>query len=734
MSKANSPRAQALAAVVLKLTQALRSGFPVEGEPWLAAGEDPNVAQRPLMDVLPRLVDPWYPLRPAEGRRRADPTPDDPPALGELLSLLKQLFDFYGWELLITGRLLRRQRWHWPEVPPLPRKLLAHLERVACDLASSGQGGVEVKPAAVAAPNAFLARLSDLAPLFEAGRGTHPNVWITVAAGDRESYPPPLYLFLRAQSSVWHRWESRPQPDLSDAEHGTRHPIILRRREAPAATPAPGQSPTRPPSCDETAHLYGSIADIEAFVAAAESAGALLDPTAACPPVCPLLAGATWNSAPLARWIGRVYATLNRHRPSLILQPPATQDGIELYVLDLDPWEASLLTIRLLQAQPVPAPVVRPPIPATAEDAEAPAPAKQEPGAGTDASAPEAEQANAASLPVLPSAADPAAHSGLPPASARCQFNVFTGDPLPDGRPTEYRQLACDLLGVDELDEPPLPTITVHNVDDPIQRNVGDLTDRQDQILAAKLGIGPREWDNLNEEQRIGRMRIADLLETRTAGYRPSTHLSRIVHELNNPPGDSRAKPGELEELPNPFDMARRPWLPILKKCLDKIPELAVDLTEEKLRHWLYQKYKVPPTQDLYAEQLVQLFERAAAAPPGPQSTAEKQPAERPPGPAAEVPPADLPTKTAVSAAKSGGGQEIPTVTSRGEPAGMSWQHAAERMERLRARRAVHQSAQAGRSIRLFVRDDQQSYPGDAHVAGLGETERQSRAEGAEKQ
>ncbi len=152
MSKANSPRAQALAAVVLKLTQALRSGFPVEGEPWLAAGEDPNVAQHPMMDVLPRLVDPWYPLRPAEGRRRADPTPDDPPALGELLGLLKQLFDFYGWELLITGRLLRRQRWHWPEVPPLPRKLLADLERVACGLASPGQGGVEVKPAAETGP------------------------------------------------------------------------------------------------------------------------------------------------------------------------------------------------------------------------------------------------------------------------------------------------------------------------------------------------------------------------------------------------------------------------------------------------------------------------------------------------------------------------------------------------------------------------------------------------------
>ncbi len=139
----------------------------------------------------------------------------------------------------------------------------------------------------------------------------------------------------------------------SNAEHGIRTPTLLLRRHRSIS--ALRSSTGRPPSCDETAHLFGAIADIEAFVAAAESAGALLDPTAECPPASLMLAGMPLNSAPLARWIGQVYATLTRHRPTLILRPPATPDGVELYVLDLDPWEASLLTIRLLSGESAPA-------------------------------------------------------------------------------------------------------------------------------------------------------------------------------------------------------------------------------------------------------------------------------------------------------------------------------------------------------------------------------------------
>jgi hypothetical protein len=219
----------------------------------------------------------------------------------------------------------------------------------------------------VAPPNLFLARLAEFVPVFDAGRAAHPNVWMTVAAGGRESYPHPLHLYMRAHASVWRRLEGRPQPDPSNPEHGSRPPILLRRRDESTPPAPPDRPPARPPRLDETAHLFGAIADIEAFAAAAESAGALLDPTAEYPPVSASLAGTALYSAPLARWIGRVYATLKQCRPALICRPAPTPDGIELYVLDLDPWEASLLTIRVLTGALADVPGVGAAKPAAAE-------------------------------------------------------------------------------------------------------------------------------------------------------------------------------------------------------------------------------------------------------------------------------------------------------------------------------------------------------------------------------
>jgi hypothetical protein len=60
---------------------------------------------------------------------------------------------------------------------------------------------------------------------------------------------------------------------------------------------------------------------------------------------------------------------------------------------------------------------------------------------------------------------------------------------------------------VDELDEPPLPQITVNNVDDSPRQNIGDLTDHDDQKLAVMAGISPTEWAELSEEQRVGQLR-----------------------------------------------------------------------------------------------------------------------------------------------------------------------------------------------------------------------------------
>ncbi len=130
---------------------------------------------------------------------------------------------------------------------------------------------------------------------------------------------------------------------------------------------------------------------------------------------------------------------------------------------------------------------------------------------------------------------------------------------------------------------------------------------------------------------------VEDFLGVMTAGYRPGAELGRIVSELNNPTSDAPAAPDELEEVPSPFDMARRPWLPILKNSISQIPELAAGLTEEKLRLWLYRQCNVPPTQDLHAAQLAPLLERALARPGPPATTAAKPQDERQQPAAAEL-------------------------------------------------------------------------------------------------
>jgi hypothetical protein len=263
--------------------------------------------------------------------------------------------------------------------------------------------------------------------LFDAGRAAHPNVWLLVAAGERGSFPAPLHLLLRAQESVWRRWEGRPRPDLRDPEFGTRRPVMMRRRETPAASPPPD----RPPRREETARLFGSVVDMEEFVAAAESAGAVLDPGAEFPPVSPSLAGTAPSSTPFARWISRVYATLKQHRPTQIQRTPPTPDGIELYVLDLDPWEASLLAIRLLTGQAAAAPGAGGAEPAAAEAAP---PAQSSPDTAgeradgptsddhIDPAKPQAQRLAAAALAAeaaaAPPPADVSAEARTPPPSA----------------------------------------------------------------------------------------------------------------------------------------------------------------------------------------------------------------------------------------------------------------------------------------------------------------------------
>jgi hypothetical protein len=129
--------------------------------------------------------------------------------------------------------------------------------------------------------------------------------------------------------------------------------------------------------------------------------------------------------------------------------------------------------------------------------------------------------------------------------------------------------------------------------------------------VASDLAVGA----SLDEQ---GNSTLDDLLTCKTADYRPSTELERIIFELSNPRVDSAGNPGDAIEIPNPTDEHRRAWLPIVKDSIGRIPELA-DLSPEKLRRWLWDNHKVPPTVDLGCEDLLLYLDRdrdGASAPP----------------------------------------------------------------------------------------------------------------------
>jgi hypothetical protein len=105
-----------------------------------------------------------------------------------------------------------------------------------------------------------------------------------------------------------------------------------------------------------------------------------------------------------------------------------------------------------------------------------------------------------------------------------------------------------------------------------------------------------------------------DFEGVRIVGYRTLTEIGRIVSDLNNPVEDLPTIDGE-EVVPNPPQVERQMWLPILRGHIAKIPELAENLTEEKLRKWLWQEHKIPPTQDVGAESLVRIIEYDEDAP-----------------------------------------------------------------------------------------------------------------------
>jgi hypothetical protein len=129
-------RIQALAAVSLRLIEAIRVTFPVEGIPWLNAGKDQLEAQQQFFGVLPTFARAWYvPFeipRPG-GWRPISPDQHSPAPLRELVAALQQLFDHYGWDVCLNGYLAKTKlcRWYYPDVPLVKTELLDRIESAA---------------------------------------------------------------------------------------------------------------------------------------------------------------------------------------------------------------------------------------------------------------------------------------------------------------------------------------------------------------------------------------------------------------------------------------------------------------------------------------------------------------------------------------------------------------------------------------------------------------------------
>ncbi len=218
--------------------------------------------------------------------------------------------------------------------------------------------------------NPFLARLADLAPRFEAGRDAHASVWMLEAAyplgseawtvtmhglgpsgeyeyQERRPQPEVFELYMTALMMWQQRPTSRPLLSVPEAV-ASAHRIDLRRSNPHPITPEVGKYN----SWEQAIYLFGACEDIDAFIAAAADAGKWLDPKTDCPPFNSHLEGIPLHSDPVSQWCARVHAAIEQARPTCLWASNPMRGGFEVrFLLDLDPWQASALTIQLLQAQ-----------------------------------------------------------------------------------------------------------------------------------------------------------------------------------------------------------------------------------------------------------------------------------------------------------------------------------------------------------------------------------------------
>jgi hypothetical protein len=143
-SRPPSPRIQAFAAVSLKFAGAIRQALPVEGLPWLKAGEPEEQVFDPIAQLFPAFAACWWVPNVRGGCgtlehswQNLQPPARDPEAMQALVRCWRQVLEHYNWRLFIPGERPHRGKvpWVWPDVPPIPAQLLNDMERAARALA-----------------------------------------------------------------------------------------------------------------------------------------------------------------------------------------------------------------------------------------------------------------------------------------------------------------------------------------------------------------------------------------------------------------------------------------------------------------------------------------------------------------------------------------------------------------------------------------------------------------------
>ena len=265
--------------------------------------------------------------------------------------------------------------------PPLPtlttaaealRAIDALLGCIDAELrrAADARAGTDPQRKQTSMTNPFHAQLINVAPQFESGRRAHPNVWMLEAAyhlgsdawtvavqglgpsGEyayQEPCPRPAVheLYMTALVMWMHRSRSRPLLSVSEAASSARL-IVLRRSNPHPITPEVGKYN----SWEQAIYLFGASEDVDAFSALAADAGALVDSTADCPPFNSHLEGICLHSDAVSQWCARVHAVIEQARPTCLWLSPPMRGGFEVRcLLDLDPWQASVLATHLLQQE-----------------------------------------------------------------------------------------------------------------------------------------------------------------------------------------------------------------------------------------------------------------------------------------------------------------------------------------------------------------------------------------------